>query len=147
MDKLEYLENQSRRNNIRIDGIPEEENESWDTTADKVKHVLTEKLGLAAAPDIERAHRVGRFVAGSRRRPRTIVCRLRDWRQKDLIISSARRTKPAGLFINEDLSKETIEKREVQRPKMEDAKRNGKMAYFVLDRQVVKDRPAQSRSS
>ena len=30
MDKLEYLENQSRRNNIRIDGIPEEENEwSW----------------------------------------------------------------------------------------------------------------------
>ena len=28
MDKLEYLENQSRRNNIRIDGILEEENES-----------------------------------------------------------------------------------------------------------------------
>ena len=146
MDKLEYLENQSRRNNIRIDGIPEEENELWDTAADKVKHVLTEKLGLAAAPDIERAHRVGRFVAGSKRRPRTIVCRLRDWRQKDLIISSARRTKPAGLFINEDLSKETIEKREVQRPKMEEAKRNGRMAYFVLDRLVVTDRPAQSRS-
>ena len=27
MDKLEYLENQSRRNNIRVDGILEEENE------------------------------------------------------------------------------------------------------------------------
>ena len=68
-DKLEYLENQSRRNNIRIDGISEEENELWDTTAEKVKHVLTEKLGLAAAPDIERAHQVGRVVAGSRKHP------------------------------------------------------------------------------
>ena len=28
----------------------------------KVKHVLTEKLGLAAQPDIERAHRVGRVL-------------------------------------------------------------------------------------
>ena len=145
MDKLEYLENQSRRNNIRIDGISEEENESWDTTAEKVKHVLTEKLGLATQPDIERAHRISRFVAGSRRRPRTIVCRLRDWRQKDLFIRSARRIKPAGLFINEDLAKETMEKREDQRPKMEEAKRNGKMAYFVLDKLIVKDRPARSR--
>lgn len=145
MDKLEYLENQSRRNNIRIDGISEEENESWDTTAEKVKHVLTEKLGLVTEPDIERVHRIGWFVAGSRRRPRTIVCRLRDWRQKDLIIRSARRIKPAGLFINEDLAKETMEKREDQRPKMEEAKRNGKMAYFVLDKLIVKDRPARSR--
>lgn len=30
----------------------EEENESWDTTAEKVKHVLKEKLGLAAEPHI-----------------------------------------------------------------------------------------------
>ena len=145
MDKLEYLENQSRMNNIRIDGLSEEENESWETTGEKVKHVLREKLDLAAEPDIERAHCVGLVVAGSRRCPRTIVCRLRDWRQKDLIIRSARRIKFAGLFINEDLAKETMEKREDQRAKMEEAKRNGKMVYFVLDRLIVKDRPAQSR--
>ena len=28
-EKLEYLENQSRRNNLRINGIPEEDNETW----------------------------------------------------------------------------------------------------------------------
>ena len=116
---MEYLENQSRRNNIRIDGIvEEEENESWDTTAEKVKQALTEKLNLADSPDIEHAHRVGRIVGGSRRRPRTIVCRLRDWRQKDLIIRNARRLKPTGFFVNEDLPKETIEKCEEQRPRM-----------------------------
>ena len=75
MDKLEYL-----RNNIRVDGLLEEENESWDTTEEKVKQVLKDKLNLADSPDIERAHCVGRAraVTGSRRHPRTIVCRIRD---------------------------------------------------------------------
>ena len=27
--KMEYLENQSRRNNIRVNGIPEETDETW----------------------------------------------------------------------------------------------------------------------
>ena len=32
-NKVEYLENQSRRNNIKIFGVPEEENEkTWDDT-------------------------------------------------------------------------------------------------------------------
>ena len=143
VDKLEYLENQSRRNNIRVDGIQEEENESWDTTEEKVKQVLKDKLNLADAPDIERAHRVGRAraVTGSRRRPRTIVCRIRDWKQKELI-RSARRIKPEGIYVNEDLAQETLDKREDQRPKLEEAKRNGKIAYFVLDRLIVEDRPA-----
>ena len=57
MDKLEYLEKQSRRNNIRIDGILEEENESSDTTEEKVKQVLAEKLNPEEALHVERAHR------------------------------------------------------------------------------------------
>ena len=28
--KIEYLENQSRRNNIRVNGIPESHNETWE---------------------------------------------------------------------------------------------------------------------
>ena len=43
-DKLEYLENQSRRNNIRIDGIPESGGESWDETEDKAKQALESSL-------------------------------------------------------------------------------------------------------
>ena len=39
-EQMEYLENQSRRNNVRIDGIPEEDNETWETTEAKVKQVL-----------------------------------------------------------------------------------------------------------
>ena len=140
MDKLEYLENQSRRNNIRIDGILEEENESWDTTEERVKQVLAEKLNPEEALHVERAHLVGRVVSGSRRRPRTIVCKLRDFKQKEQILKMTRRIEPVGLYLNEDLAKETLDKREEKRPKLEEAKRNGKVAYFELDKLVVKDR-------
>ena len=31
-DNIDYIENQSRRNNVRIDGVPEEANETWEKT-------------------------------------------------------------------------------------------------------------------
>ena len=45
--KLKYLENQSRRNNVRIDGIPEEDNETWLNTETQANEVLQEKLQLS----------------------------------------------------------------------------------------------------
>ena len=45
-EKSEYLENQSRRKNIRVDGILEEDNESWLNTEAKVKEALHEKLNF-----------------------------------------------------------------------------------------------------
>ena len=42
--------------------------------------------------------------------------------------------------MHEDLAQETLDKREEQRPKFEEARRNGKIAYFILDRLVFKDR-------
>ena len=47
---------------------------------------------------------------------------------------------PLEFFVNEDLAQETLEKREEQRPMFEEAIRNGKIAYFVLERLVIKDR-------
>ena len=41
--QMEYLENQSRRNNVRVDGIPEEDNETWEKTEAKVKQVLKDE--------------------------------------------------------------------------------------------------------
>ena len=60
-DKNEYLENQSRRNNIRILGVEETEDEkSWDDTEKVVKDLLKKKLNIPGEVDIERAHRVGK---------------------------------------------------------------------------------------
>lgn len=39
-DKQEYLEGQSRRNNIVIDGVPESTGESWADSEEKVKDIF-----------------------------------------------------------------------------------------------------------
>ena len=153
-NKLEYMENQSRRNNIRVQGIPEAiDGETWNSTERKVKEAIRETLGID--PDIERAHRVERKpkrqrnsqtnISAQTTGPRTIVCRLRDWKQKEEILRKVRRVKPPGLFVSEDLAPETLAKREPQLAKLKEAKRAGKVAYFVLDRLVIKDRrPSQN---
>ena len=40
----DYLENQSRRNDLRIEGITEAAHESWEVTEVKVKNALVETL-------------------------------------------------------------------------------------------------------
>ena len=54
--KMLSVENQSHRNNTRIDGIPEEPNENWDDIGRKAKMALESKLNLPFEVEIERAH-------------------------------------------------------------------------------------------
>ena len=51
---LEYMDNQSRRNNIRVNGILESSRETWEEVEEKVKDAVKTKLGIDI--DIERAH-------------------------------------------------------------------------------------------
>lgn len=160
--KMEYLENQSRRNNIRIVGLPEGENEDWDATEVKVREMLTEKLAITAPIEIERAHRIGRKSAirgnrsahvkdgdtrdsaqatnGTQSKPRTVICKMKDWKQKESIVKTARRMKPTGILIFDDISSETRRKQKEQLPRLIDAKKQGKIAYFVLDKLIIKSR-------
>ena len=59
-DKMEYLEGQSRRNNLVIDGFTESPHETWTEMEEKVKKVLIEKLNLQLEIEIERAHCAGK---------------------------------------------------------------------------------------
>ena len=45
-NKLRILEDRSRRNNIRIEGIPGSENERWDVTEEKLKKVIKDELDI-----------------------------------------------------------------------------------------------------
>ena len=56
-NKLTELEDRSRRNNIRIDGIAEEPGETWEECERKVHRLLSEELDINDVV-IERAHRV-----------------------------------------------------------------------------------------
>ena len=92
---------------------------------------IKEKLIIEV--DIERAHRVERRKSGginqhqADAKPRVIVCRLSSWKQKEAVV---RKEKPEGLFICEDLSQATLEKRKPHLEKLKAAKQAGKSAYF-----------------
>lgn len=146
-DKTTYLENQSRRNNIRINGIPEKPGEKWDETEEMVKSILKDKLQLTFEPRFERAHRTGSslYPDGSPRSgPKTVICKLYDWKEKEIILRQARRLKPVGIYVNEDVAEETLKKRKDQLTKLKEAKDQGKIAYFVLDKLVIKNRPSSA---
>ena len=133
--------------NSRIDGIPEEPDETWEDTESKAKVALESKLNLPFKVEIERAHRTGKVNRrsddnASSTRPRTVICRLVSWKQKDPILKAARIVKPDGMFVNEDLAAETLQRRKDQLPKLKQAKQAGKIAYFVLDKLIIKDRPS-----
>ena len=57
-NKLRILEDRSRRDNLRFDGIEEWEEESWADTQQNLKDTLSNILGIQNVK-IERAHRVG----------------------------------------------------------------------------------------
>ena len=113
----------------------------------KVKGAIKAKLDLDIDIDIERAHRVERRKKGKKQGSanenelRTIVCRLRDWKQREHVLRKARKEKPVGLHISEDVALVTLQKRQVHLDKFKAAKQAGKIAYFVLDRLVIRDKP------
>ena len=68
---MRVLEDRNRRDNLRIDGIKESHQETWDECEEKVKKILKEIMEIEEEISIERAHRTGIKQNG---RSRTVVC-------------------------------------------------------------------------
>lgn len=74
-DKCENLESESRRNNVRIIGVPEGPDTSSTAT---VASLLKEAFYLESEPLIDRSHRTLQPKPKVGERPRAIVCSLHD---------------------------------------------------------------------
>lgn len=140
--KLDYIENQTRRNNVRFDGIPEStpKAETWQESEEKVRNILKTKLGMTNTVHIERAHRVGPVSQG-RINPRTIIVKLTHYKDREEVFRNARKLKGTRIYVNEDLSDRVLEKRREQIDLLHEARQQGKIAYFSYDRLIIKDRP------
>ena len=56
------------------------------------------------------------------------------------VLKKAKKSKPSGLFFSEDLALAILQRRAAQVGKLREAKQAGKIAYFVLDRPVIRDK-------
>ena len=154
-DNLENLENHSRRNNVKIFGIPEKPEkdgpELWEHCESAVRQEIESKLKIKGRNmAIERAHRVGRRHAPTRHllngtkvksRPRPIVVKFLLWKDKEKVIKAARTIKPKEVQFLEDFSQRTLDRRREIIPKLIEARKNGKRAFLVKDQIVYKNRP------
>ena len=150
-EKQEHLENYNRRNNVKIVGIKEEKGETWEQSENLVVTKIRELLHIDEDLKVERAHRVGRPRYAKRShdgskvkdepQPRPIVARFESWKQKEKVIKAARAIKPTNIMFLDDYSQRTLERRRMQIPKLIDARKRGKLAFFAMDRLIIKDKP------
>ena len=78
--KLIELEYRSRRNNLRIDGIEEIPNETWEDCETKIQESIKNKLKMNKYIEIHRCQRQSREK--TQNRPRTIICHITLKRNK-----------------------------------------------------------------
>ena len=114
--KLTDLESRSRRNNIRIIGLPESIEGPHPSTF--FSELLSEVLGegvLESPPERDRAHRTLANKPGPGQRPRPVVIRLHRFQQKEKIIREARakrgklRYRGTRIAIYKDYPSEIVE--------------------------------------
>ena len=111
--KVTYLEDYSRRDNLKFFGIKEEKGETWEDCEEKVKQILVGDMKLE---DIEsnpewgfvRVHRVGKFKAGSEQ-PRPVVAKFKSWKVKNMVLMNSKSLQDNESVhrLCEDFSKKT----------------------------------------
>lgn len=139
-DRCNYMEDYSRRNNIRITGIKEQNgNETWEQTAAKVLSVLDDKLQLPDL-DLERAHRVGQRRDD---KPRTIVARFSRYRDREAVMRNARKLKGTNIYMNDDLCAASQAIKNAQLPQLKQARAEGKVAFFRHTKLIIRDSPTR----
>ena len=86
--KLIELEDRSRRNNLRIDGIKEKPKETWEECEENVQEMIKENLGITEPTETDRCHRISKRKKPNR--PRTVICRITKFKDKQKILKNAK---------------------------------------------------------
>ncbi|KAL8591409.1 hypothetical protein ACOMHN_022215 [Nucella lapillus] len=128
-NKSEYLENQSRRNNLIFFGLPLDA--AWDRCEVLVKEVIREGLGIDEEIHVDQAHRYGK----------AIVVRFLSFKQRSLILSQAQRLKQTekcqNVFIREDFSVTVQQKRKELINMQKELRSRGTVAKLRFDKLIT----------
>lgn len=102
--KAEQSEQYSRRNNLRISGVPETNAENTDEIVLKMATDIGSDLRIE---EIDRSHRIGKSDP-NRSRPREVIVKFTSYRARQKLLKMRSALKDngyVGVFLNEDLTK------------------------------------------
>ena len=137
-NKLVDLEDRSRRNNLRINGIKEGKNETWEECEERVNCFLEEILDMDTSEIwIERAHRVGEKKTGQERQ---IVVQFNSYKNKLDILRNCKKLKDTNFSIFDDFSKETARIRKEKWKEVLKNRKDGKISHLQYKTVICKER-------
>lgn len=127
---LEEIEDRSRRNNLRIRGLPEATGtEDLSATATAIFREIA-STDFPATLSFDRIHRALGPKSTDPNRPRDVICRIHQYTHKEIILRKAWEMRDvefdgANLQIMPDLSRATLQRRAMLKPVLELAQHAG----------------------
>ena len=130
-DKLLYAEVYQRRENLRFYGIQEKSGEKEDTVT--VLNNFFEQTLHISSEDVEqieyyRVHKVGK--SGKDAKPWPIITCFLRYQDCEFIFSKSSALKGSEFGMSADLPREIVKRRKDQSKKLEEARKDGKLAFF-----------------
>lgn len=132
--KVEFLEEEKRKNNLILFGVKESE---WNgSLIEDIKIIIEKETNINIQPhEINKAYRIG--IKGKYARP-LLVSFTSTWK-RNLILRCKNKFTP-GFYIKEDFSKAILEERKKLIPLLIQEREKGKIAYLKKDKLIVKDK-------
>ena len=137
-DKLIDLEGRSSRNNLKVDGIKERSNEVWEDSENELHDHFKESLDIEEEVVIERTHSVKIDKSKKSNTPRTIVCRILNYKDKVKILRNVKKRKGGNTFVNEDFCHATVDHRKELWKEVKRLREEGKITYLQYWSNVFK---------
>ena len=142
LERVRNLEDYSRRNNLIVEGLQEESDENNEILQTSMEKLLKEKLDFT--PKIDVVHRMGKQLDNS---PRHVIFRLRTFRERQESLKLLPKLKGTNIYINEDISKATLEIRKTKLKESKDKAAKGFIAYFSGTELIDKPRKNSSQQT
>ena len=95
---------------------------------EEIQKVFNEKAGVKNV-QIDWVHRSNRSKNNNSEKPRTVVCKLLNYKQKEEILRNAKKLKGSKVFINEDFCYEMMGRKELWE-EVKNLWNQGKIAYL-----------------
>ena len=114
LDKLSKLETHSRKNNLVLEGVPEEQNETNEKSQKLVKDIIKDTLEIDEDLDLATVHRFG--SENPEGKPRPIVVAFQHPRDRRSVWKKKTKLKNTNYILQENFSKDVIEARKVLFP-------------------------------
>lgn len=139
-NKVDYLENQSRRNNLVIYGLQEDNAESWQDTENKARAFVSDFFKITLEErDVERAHRLDAKRDGATSNL-PVILKFINHKIKEKIIKNCKKLKGTRFSIADDFSAKVRDECRQLKPFSEQAKKDGHNATLRFNKIVINNK-------